>query len=151
MQRDVKQKVLCHSGDFWYSLSLECEALLPLWLESHRPCHQEENGGLWRTDHNVHSKEWWKKSYYNILHFWIFIDFGIFLQMISLVLHFFYFCYIFFSSAVKLRLGSISLPKPTTCITLLNGWVQTNLTLSHFWVATGLESLSTPDEGRGVF
>ena len=38
----------------------------------------------------------------------------------------------FFSSAVKLRLGSISLPKPTMCITLLNGWVQTNLTLSHF-------------------
>lgn len=47
-------------------------------------------------------------------------------------LHFFYFCYIFFPSAVKLRLGSISLPKPTMCITLLNGWVQTNLTLSHF-------------------
>ena len=57
----------------------------------------------------------------------------------------------FFSSVVKLRLGSISLPKPTMCITLLNGWVQTNLTLSHFWVATGLESLSTPDEGRRVF
>lgn len=38
----------------------------------------------------------------------------------------------FFSSVVKLRLGSISLPKPTMCITLLNGWVQTNLTLSHF-------------------
>lgn len=53
--------------------------------------------------------------------------------MISLVLHFFLFLlHFFFSSAVKLRLGSISLPKPTMCITLLNGWVQTNLTLSHF-------------------
>lgn len=64
--------------------------------------------------------------------FWNFYRFWNFLQMISLVLHFFLFLLHFFSSAVKLRLGSISLPKPTMCITLLNGWVQTNLTLSHF-------------------